>query len=128
MTAFLNGYKPRDDREVWFFPPAVSLGTVAEAISGTSRLAVGAQNVHWEAKGAFTGEHSVDMVKSAGATAALIGHSERRHVFGETDEETSRKVSAVLAPLFKLKIVQLRPAPAGSASLRLSPPVMLAAT
>jgi triosephosphate isomerase len=52
--------------------------------------------VHWEAKGAFTGETSVSLAKGAGATAALIGHSERRHVFGETDAETQRKVRAVL--------------------------------
>ncbi len=58
---------------------------------------VGAQNVHWEDKGAFTGEVSAGMILEAGATAALVGHSERRHVFGETDAETGRKVRALLA-------------------------------
>src|SRR5690606_25543200 len=51
---------------------------------------------HWEKEGAFTGASSVQLVAAAGARAALIGHSERRHVFGETDEETGKKVRAVL--------------------------------
>ncbi len=52
---------------------------------------VGAQNVHWEPKGAFTGELSIPLATEAGARAALIGHSERRHLFGETDEQVARK-------------------------------------
>jgi triosephosphate isomerase len=52
------------------------------------------QNIHWEAKGAFTGEISGSMARDAGAHYALVGHSERRHVFDETDEETGRKVAA----------------------------------
>jgi triosephosphate isomerase len=58
---------------------------------------VGAQNVYWEAKGAFTGELSVPLVAEAGATHVLIGHSERRHIFGETDEQSAKKTVAVLA-------------------------------
>jgi triosephosphate isomerase len=96
ISAFLAKYAPRPDRDVWFFAPAVSLATVAQAIQGRRDLAAGAQNVYWEPKGAFTGETSVAMAKEAGATAALVGHSERRHVFGETDPETGRKVRAVL--------------------------------
>jgi len=96
MGAFLTSYQGLPDREVWFFPPAVSLAAVAQAIRGRSGLAAGAQNVHWEPKGAFTGETSVAMAKDAGATAALVGHSERRHVFGETDQETGCKVRALL--------------------------------
>jgi triosephosphate isomerase len=69
---------------------------VADAIRGRRELAAGAQNVHWEPKGAFTGETSVAMARDAGATAALVGHSERRHVFGESDQETGRKVRALL--------------------------------
>jgi triosephosphate isomerase len=57
---------------------------------------LGVQNVYWEASGAFTGELSVAMAKDAGAELVLIGHSERRHVFGETSDETARKVRAVL--------------------------------
>ena len=83
-------------REVWFFPPAVSLEAVAVAIRGRADLAAGAQDVHWEAKGAFTGAVSVPLAAQAGARAALVGHSERRHVFGETDLETARKVRAAL--------------------------------
>ncbi len=97
MAAFLPSYAAREDRAVWFFPSAVSLPAVAEAIRGRADLAAGAQNIYWEPKGAFTGELSVEMAREAGAAAALVGHSERRHVFGETDAETGRKVRALLA-------------------------------
>ena len=66
-------------------------------MQGHPRLLTGVQNVHWEPKGAFTGAISAPLAAAAGAGAALIGHSERRHVFGETDADTERKVSAVLA-------------------------------
>ncbi|HEX9729843.1 MAG TPA: triose-phosphate isomerase [Gemmatimonadales bacterium] len=97
LDRFLDSYVPRDDREVWFYTPAVSLSTVAARIAERVGLRVGAQHVHWEAKGAFTGETSVSMAAEAGATSTLIGHSERRHVFGETDEATGAKVRAALA-------------------------------
>ena len=58
---------------------------------------LGVQNIHWEDKGAFTGELSVSMVLDAGATYALVGHSERRHVFGETDREVALKIGACVA-------------------------------
>lgn len=78
------------------FPPAVSLPAAAESVAeGPVRL--GVQNVHWEEAGAFTGETSVSMAREAGAEFALIGHSERRHVFGETDDEVTLKVASVLA-------------------------------
>jgi triosephosphate isomerase len=96
MSAFLAAYAGQPDRDVWFFTPAVSLATVAHAIRDRRDMAAGAQNVHWEPKGAFTGETSVAMAKDAGAAAGLVGHSERRHVFGETDQETGRKVRALL--------------------------------
>jgi triosephosphate isomerase len=97
MEAFLARVPPLDDREVWFFPPAIALEAVVTAARSRTDLAVGAQNVHWEEAGAFTGEVSASMIRDAGATAALVGHSERRHVFGETDAETGRKVRALLA-------------------------------
>lgn len=97
LDRFLAEYRAVDGREVWFFAPAVSLATAATALTAASAVRIGIQNVHWEPKGAFTGETSVAMAADAGATAALVGHSERRHVFGETDEETGRKVRAVLA-------------------------------
>lgn len=84
-------------RMLWFFPPAVSLEATAHAFSERPDAAVGAQDVHWEPKGAFTGAISVPLAIAAGAKGALVGHSERRHVFGETDAETGRKVQALLA-------------------------------
>jgi len=79
---------------VIFFPPALSFSEAVEATSDGSRVHLGVQNVHWEMQGAFTGENSVGMAREAGARVVLIGHSERRHLFGETDEETLRKVQA----------------------------------
>ncbi|MXW18434.1 MAG: triose-phosphate isomerase [Gemmatimonadetes bacterium] len=75
-----------------FFPPDLSLA----AGIGSARVPAdfGVQNIHWEAAGALTGEISAEMAKEAGAALALIGHSERRHVFGETDAEVDRKVGA----------------------------------
>jgi triosephosphate isomerase len=57
---------------------------------------IGVQNVYWEDEGAFTGEVSASMAREAGAAFALVGHSERRHVFGETDEQVARKTDAVV--------------------------------
>lgn len=88
---------PRAGRTLWCCPPAASLVAVADVLAGRDDMLVGAQNVHWESKGAFTGEMSTAIARDAGARGALVGHSERRHVFGETDEETGRKVRALLA-------------------------------
>ena len=96
IKAFLSRYRLVNGREVWFFPSAVSLEAVARETRDRSEIVVGAQNIHWEDRGAFTGELSVPMARAAGARAALVGHSERRHVFGETDEDTGRKVRALL--------------------------------
>jgi triosephosphate isomerase len=96
LEAFSQHYDSVADREVWFFPAAVSLRTVVQSLQGHDDMKAGAQNVFWEPKGAFTGELSVPMAQEAGAQAALVGHSERRHVFGETDAETGKKVRAVL--------------------------------
>ena len=94
---FTAGFVPRPDRSYWFFPSAVSIEAAAAAFRGTERARVGVQDIHWEPKGAFTGAVSVGLAKGAGASLALVGHSERRHVFGETDAETNRKVRAALA-------------------------------
>ena len=88
--------EPAERRELWFFPPAATLPAVAAALAGRDDARAGAQNVHWEPKGAFTGEMSVAIAAEAGARGALVGHSERRHAFGETDDDTRRKVAAVL--------------------------------
>lgn len=80
-------------------PPAVNLALVAEAVKGTN-IKVGAQNVHFKASGAFTGELSCDMLKAAGCEYVIIGHSERRQYFGETDKTVNlRTVAAVKAGL-----------------------------
>ena len=87
---------PGAGRNLWFFPPAVSLAAVVRALGGRPDVVVGAQDAHWEAQGAYTGAISMPMVADAGGRAVLVGHSERRHVFGETDEETGRKVRAAV--------------------------------
>ena len=76
-------------------PPYVYLQAVARAVSSSS-VAVGAQDVYYEVKGAFTGEISALMLKDTGCTYALCGHSERRHVIGETDELINKKVAAAI--------------------------------
>ena len=91
MAAFTARWSPRSDRSIIFFPPALSLTTVVHAVGARKDLATGVQNIWTEDKGAFTGENSASMAKGAGASYALVGHSERRHVFGETDEQTAKK-------------------------------------
>lgn len=97
LGRFLAAAPPREDRTLLFFPPAASLLTVAAALQERTDARAGAQNIHWEPKGAFTGEMSVAIAQEAGASGALVGHSERRHVFGETDQQTGFKVQALLA-------------------------------
>lgn len=94
LRSFLHYYPRHSDRQVILFPSAVALASVVEGLKERSDIRVGVQNIHWEAKGAFTGEISGSMARDAGAHYALVGHSERRHVFGETDEQTARKVGA----------------------------------
>jgi triosephosphate isomerase len=94
MDSFLPAYGTRDDRTVIIFAPAVSLTTVAHAISGRKDVIAGIQNIYWAEKGAFTGEISAPMARDAGAQVALVGHSERRHLFGETDAQCAKKCAA----------------------------------
>ncbi len=82
--------------EVVVAPAAPALIPVREALSG-SVIALSAQNLHWEREGAFTGEVSAAMIKGAGCSHVIIGHSERRALFGETDAGVNRKVVAALA-------------------------------
>ena len=95
MKSFLDQYPRQNDRTVIFFPPALSVSTVVGALGDRRDILVGIQNVHWADQGAFTGELSVGMARDAGARVILVGHSERRHVFGETDEQTALKCAAV---------------------------------
>ncbi|MFW5829364.1 MAG: triose-phosphate isomerase [Planctomycetota bacterium] len=83
------------DREVIVFPTALGLQAAAKAAAG-SPIAVGVQNVHGKQSGAFTGENSPELAKAAGASWVLLGHSERRQYFGETDDGINAKIQAVL--------------------------------
>src|SRR5690606_17069539 len=82
------------EHQLVVFPPAISIP--AALASRGPRVEIGVQNIHWEDAGAFTGEISAPIAADAGATFALVGHSERRHVFGETDDEVRMKVEAAL--------------------------------
>ncbi len=79
-------------------PPAIDVKGVAEVIQqANAPIAVGVQNVYWEEKGAYTGETAPDMITAVGATYCIIGHSERRGYFGETDEDINKKAKALMA-------------------------------
>jgi triosephosphate isomerase len=98
--AFLGQFSPRfpgPPPTVLLFPPARSVPAALEAMGESPSVGIGVQNIHWEPSGAFTGEISAPMARSAGATHALVGHSERRHVFGESDDDVVRKVLAALS-------------------------------
>jgi triosephosphate isomerase len=82
-------------RDVMIAPPFTALAEVSTVLSGT-KVILGAQNVHWEEQGAFTGEISGPMLKDLGCSMAIIGHSERRHVFGETDFMINRRTIGAL--------------------------------
>src|SRR3712207_5606176 len=86
-------------------PPYASLAAAVTALAG-SEVAVAAQNVHWADDGAYTGEVSAPMLRELGVYGAIVGHSERRQYFGETDETVARRVRAALeAGLFVIACV-----------------------
>jgi triosephosphate isomerase len=81
--------------EIMIAPTFTSLALVSEKIKGTN-VGLGAQNLYWEAQGAYTGEISAQMLLSAGCSYVIIGHSERRQFFGETDESVNEKINAAI--------------------------------
>src|SRR5680860_760366 len=101
VRSFFSGFNHSGseglDVELILFPPAISFQAAMQAKPDIPRVELGVQNIHWEDSGAFTGEISASMAEGAGATHALVGHSERRHVFGETNEEVGKKVAAAFA-------------------------------
>lgn len=99
-TALVEGLKPLvkdvNGVEIVVAPVFTALATVAGAVAG-SQIEVAAQDCYWEEEGAFTGEVSPKLLKDAGCSHVIIGHSERRQYFGETDETVNRKTKAALA-------------------------------
>ncbi len=96
IAELLPALKNKTGCEIVVCVPFVDLPAVAEAVRG-SAVRVGAQNVHYEKNGAYTGEISTDMLKECGADYVIIGHSERRQYFGETDETVNLRLRAALA-------------------------------
>jgi triosephosphate isomerase len=84
------------DREVLLVPPFLTIPAVSQALAGSSIL-LGAQNVHFESKGAFTGEVSASMLQAFGVSHVIVGHSERRHVFKEAGELVAKRLGGVIA-------------------------------
>jgi triosephosphate isomerase (TIM) len=97
--AFFEAFRPlvasATHCEIVVAPPFTALAAAAEAVLG-SGITIAAQDAHWEKEGAFTGEISVKMLAEAGCRAAILGHSERRQLFGETDATVAKKLKAAL--------------------------------
>jgi len=95
---FVRAFLPliaNDSDAIVLCPPAISIPATVVALHG-SRVAVGAQNIYWEKEGAFTGEISAEMILAAGCSHVIIGHSERRQYFGETDSTVNKKLQRAL--------------------------------
>lgn len=99
-TAFINEIKPlvagKNGCDIIFCAPYVTIPAAMEAAKG-SNIKIGAENVHFAPKGAYTGEVSAEMLKAIGVDTVIIGHSERRQYFGETDETVNLRTKAALA-------------------------------
>jgi triosephosphate isomerase len=103
FSEFIKLIKDVKDVEIIIAPPFTALSAAADAIKDT-KIKLSAQDMFWEEKGAFTGEISSIMIKDAGCSLCIIGHSERRQYFGETDEAVNKKIKTALkfglAPIF----------------------------
>ncbi len=95
LAKMLKAKVDTDKSDVVFCVPAIDIIPVGEAIKGTN-IALGAENVYFEDKGAYTGEISAPMLKDAGVKYVIVGHSERRQYFGETDEDVNKKIKKIL--------------------------------
>ena len=93
--ALVDLVQPMDDREMMIAPTYTALAKVSEVLKG-SPVALGAQNLFWENEGAYTGEISALMLISAGCSHVIIGHSERRQYFGETDDTVNKKIETAI--------------------------------
>jgi triosephosphate isomerase len=96
LADFLAAYPESTDRHIIFFPPAVSLATVSKIVEKRRDVSTGVQNIYRKDSGAFTGEVSAPLARQAGATYCLVGHSERRNIFLESDDDARKKVVAAL--------------------------------
>jgi triosephosphate isomerase len=98
-TSFFEKFRPLVEKsehcEIVICPPFTNIAAAVTAAQGT-RIQVGAQNLYWAKEGAFTGEVSAPMIRAAGCTHAIVGHSERRQYFGETDETVLQRTVAAL--------------------------------
>ncbi len=95
FSEFMKLIKDVKDIEIIIAPPFTALSTANEAVKDTI-IKISAQDIFWEEKGAFTGEISPIMIKDLGCSHCIIGHSERRQFFGETDEAVNKKINAAL--------------------------------
>lgn len=96
VESFLRDIGEITDVEVVIIPPFTALAKVTEAVGRAHSIKVGAQNMYWEKSGAFTGEISAPLLRDLFVHYVVLGHSERRTLFGETDEMVNRKVHAAL--------------------------------
>ena len=95
IEQFLSQNLKRENREILLCPPFTSLRVAHQMLEGSS-IKLGAQNCYYEKSGAFTGEISLEMIRELGCEYVIVGHSERRHIFGEEDELINKKVTACL--------------------------------